>query len=124
MSHGAEKTNAMRIMEQKKAKYVFYDYTASGAVSGEDVAAAMGQDPGKVFKTLVTVGMSGKNYVFVVPVCKELDLPRPVMLSKHERDLRQFSHVVFKPSDFIEPVAFDTFELTLFYEKKKEEPTE
>ena len=64
MSHGAEKTNAMRILEQKKAKYVFYDYTASGAVSGEDVAAAMGQDPGKVFKTLVTVGMSGKNYVF------------------------------------------------------------
>lgn len=57
-------------------------------------------------------------------VCKELDLPRPVILSKHERDLRQFSHVVFKPSDFIEPVAFDTFELTLFYEKKKEEPTE
>lgn len=76
MSHGAEKTNAMRIMEQKKAKYVFYDYTASGAVSGEDVAAAMGQDPGKVFKTLVTVGMSGKNYVFVVPVCKELDLKK------------------------------------------------
>ena len=76
MSHGAEKTNAMRIMEQKKAKYVFYDYTASGAVSGEDVAAAMGQDPGKVFKTLVTVGMSGQNYVFVVPVCKELDLKK------------------------------------------------
>ena len=74
MSHSAEKTNAMRIMEQKKAKYVFHDYTASGAVAGEDVAAAIGQSPDRVFKTLVTVGMSGKNYVFVVPVCKELDL--------------------------------------------------
>ena len=76
MSHGMEKTNAMRIMEQKKAAYVFHDYTASGAVSGEDVAAAIGQDPNKVFKTLVTVGMSGRNYVFVVPVCKELDLKK------------------------------------------------
>ena len=76
MSHGIEKTNAMRIMEQKKAKYVFHDYTASGAVAGEDVAAAIGQSPDRVFKTLVTVGMSGKNYVFVVPVCKELDLKK------------------------------------------------
>ena len=75
-SHSAEKTNAMRIMEQKKAKYVFHDYTASGAVAGEDVAAAIGQSPDRVFKTLVTVGMSGKNYVFVVPVCKELDLKK------------------------------------------------
>ena len=76
MSHSAEKTNAMRIMEQKKAKYVFHDYTASGAVAGEDVAAAIGQSPDRGFKTLVTVGMSGKNYVFVVPVCKELDLKK------------------------------------------------
>ena len=76
MSHSAEKTNALRIMEQKKAKYVFHDYTASGAVAGEDVAAAIGQSPDRVFKTLVTVGMSGKNYVFVVPVCKELDLKK------------------------------------------------
>ena len=76
MSHSAEKTNAMRIMEQRKAKYVFHDYTASGAVAGEDVAAAIGQSPDRVFKTLVTVGMSGKNYVFVVPVCKELDLKK------------------------------------------------
>ena len=76
MSHSAEKTNAMRIMEQRKAKYVCHDYTACGAVAGEDVAAAIGQSPDRVFKTLVTVGMSGKNYVFVVPVCKELDLKK------------------------------------------------
>lgn len=76
MSHGIEKTNAMRIMEQKKAAYIFHDYTASGAVAGEDVAAAIGQDPNRVFKTLVTVGMSGRNYVFIVPVCKELDLKK------------------------------------------------
>ena len=76
MSHSAEKTNAMRIMEQKKAKYVFHDYTASGAVAGEDVAAAIGQSPDRVCKTLVTVGMSGNKYVFVVPVCKALDLKK------------------------------------------------
>ena len=35
---------------------------------------ALGIDPERVYKTLVTVGKSGQHYVFVVPVEKELDL--------------------------------------------------
>jgi len=69
-----EKTNVMRILEQKKIPYQSYDYTDSGVVSGMDVAAVLGQDPLQVFKTLVTVGASKKNYVFVIPVCGELNL--------------------------------------------------
>ena len=69
-----EKTNVMRLLDQKKVSYKSYDYTDSGVVSGMEVAAVLGQDPLQVFKTLVTVGASGKNYVFVIPVCSELNL--------------------------------------------------
>jgi Cys-tRNA(Pro)/Cys-tRNA(Cys) deacylase len=36
----------------------------------------MGQPPERVFKTLVTVAKSGKNYVFMIPVAEELDLKK------------------------------------------------
>ena len=71
-----EKTNAMRILDQKKIDYVIHDYTDSGAIAGEDVASTLGEDPEKVFKTLVTVGKSKQYYVFLVPVCKELNLKK------------------------------------------------
>ncbi len=69
-----EKTNVMRLLDGKKIPYTPHDYTASGAVAGADVAAALGEDPGSVFKTLVTVSRTKKYYVFMVPVCGELDL--------------------------------------------------
>ena len=69
-----EKTNVMRILDQKKIPYESYDYSHTDALSGTEVAAVLGQDPLQVFKTLVTVGASKKNYVFVIPVCGELNL--------------------------------------------------
>ena len=69
-----EKTNVMRILDQKKIPYESYDYSDTDAISGIEVAAVLGQDPLQVFKTLVTVGASKKNYVFVIPVCRELNL--------------------------------------------------
>lgn len=72
----SEKTNVMRILDQKKMPYGSYDYSNSGVISGLEVAAVLGQDPHRVFKTLVTVGASGKNYVFVIPSCGELNLKR------------------------------------------------
>ena len=45
-------------------------------MSGTEVASVLKQNPKQVFKTLVTVGKSNKNYVFVVPVEKELDLKK------------------------------------------------
>lgn len=71
-----EKTNVMRVLEQKKVSYKAYCYLDSGAVSGTEVAAALNQNPEQVFKTLVTVGKTGTNYVFVIPVGAELDLKK------------------------------------------------
>ena len=71
-----EKTNVMRIFDQKKLEYNPHFYGDTGAVSGVDVANALGEDPHSVFKTLVTVGKSKKNYVFMIPVCEELDLKK------------------------------------------------
>ncbi len=71
-----ELTNVMRICAQKKAEYKPHYYETEEAVSGDVVARMIGEDPAHVFKTLVTVGKSGKNYVFVIPVLSELDLKK------------------------------------------------
>ena len=71
-----EKTNVMRILEQQGVPYESHCYEGSGAISGAEVAAVLGQDPERVFKTLVTVGRSGQHYVFVIPVLRELNLKK------------------------------------------------
>jgi len=71
-----EKTNVMRILDQKKISYESHTYDTTEAISGMEVATVLGQNPNQVFKTLVTVGASKKNYVFVVPVCGELNLKK------------------------------------------------
>ncbi|MGF6906560.1 Cys-tRNA(Pro) deacylase [Fusobacterium sp. PH5-44] len=71
-----EKTNVMRILDQKKIKYNEYYYGDTTAISGIEVANVLKQNPKKVFKTLVTTGKSRKNYVFVIPVERELDLKK------------------------------------------------
>ena len=76
MGKKEEKTNVMRILEQKKIDYVSHNYVETGAVSGLEVAAALGEDPDRAFKTLVTVGKTKEHYVFVVPVSKELNLKK------------------------------------------------
>ena len=76
MGKNNDKTNVMRILDQKKISYISHNYMNTGAVSGAEVAAALGENPDMVFKTLVTVGKSGANYVFVIPVEKEPDLKK------------------------------------------------
>lgn len=71
-----DKTNVMRILDQKKIPYNSYTYDTTEAIGGMEVATVLHQNPAQVFKTLVTVGASKKNYVFVVPVCRELDLKK------------------------------------------------
>lgn len=70
-----EKTNAVRLLEQKKTAFRLHNYGGE-AISGTEVAAVLGEDPDDVFKTLVTVGKSGAHYVFVVPVNRDLDLKK------------------------------------------------
>ena len=71
-----EKTNVMRLLDQKKAVYKTHSYAGTETISGVDVAAVLGQDPARVFKTLVTLGKSGQHYVFVIPVAAGLDLKK------------------------------------------------
>ena len=70
------KTNVMRMLDKAKVKYNHYSYADTDAISGTEVSAVLGQDPKRVFKTLVTVAKSGNHYVFVIPVEKELDLKK------------------------------------------------
>ena len=71
-----EKTNVMRILDSKNIKYKAHYYGDTDAISGIDVANVLGQDPEKVFKTLVTQGKSKNYYVFVIPVQLELNLKK------------------------------------------------
>ena len=73
-----EKTNVMRILDQKKIPYtaLTYPHEEGVAVDGVTVAKSMGQDPERVFKTLVTRGASGGYYVFDIPVAATLDLKK------------------------------------------------
>ena len=76
-----EKTNVMRVLDGKKIPYVSHAYDPDPAMSGEEIARILGEDPRKVFKTLVTRGKSGAYYVFVVPVEEELELKKAAKAS-------------------------------------------
>lgn len=71
-----EKTNVMRVLDQKRIEYGSYSYAGTDTISGVEVAGALGQDPASVFKTLVTTGKTGEHYVFMIPVAEELDLKK------------------------------------------------
>jgi Cys-tRNA(Pro)/Cys-tRNA(Cys) deacylase len=71
-----EKTNVMRTLERLKVPYQEHYYGGTEAISGVEVAAVLGEDPARTFKTLVTVGKSKTHYVFMVPVAEELDLKK------------------------------------------------
>ncbi len=71
-----EKTNVMRLLDGKKIPYTGHTYEPDPIKTGEEIAAILGEDADKVFKTLVTQGKSGQYYVFVIPVKEELDLKK------------------------------------------------
>lgn len=71
-----EKTNVSRLLDQKKIDYEMRCYAETDALAGLEVAEALGEEPGQVFKTLVTIGASKRNYVFMVPVDSELNLKK------------------------------------------------
>lgn len=71
-----EKTNVCRVLDAKKIAYELHTYEPDATMSGEEIAGILGENPEKVFKTLVTQGKSGSYYVFAVPVKAELDLKK------------------------------------------------
>lgn len=74
----------MRILDQAKIPYEAHCYAGTGAVSGTEVAEVLKQDPERVFKTLVTVGKSGRNYVFMIPVTQELNLKKAAAAAREK----------------------------------------
>ena len=82
----AKKTNAMRILEQKKIDYTVLTYDKSdGKIDGISVAEKIGKDSGLVYKTLVARGNSNEIYVFIVPVTQELDLKKGARVSGEKK---------------------------------------
>ena len=76
-----EKTNVMRILEEKKIPYTpYFCEEGEGPEGTRDygvhVAQSLGQDPRRGFKTLVARGASGGFYVFDIPVADSLDLKK------------------------------------------------
>lgn len=70
-----EKTNVMRILEQKKISYTSHAYDPS-FLDGVSVAQEIGKQTECVFKTLITVANTGECFVFAIPVDRNLDLKK------------------------------------------------
>jgi len=78
---GPEKTNVMRLLDGKKIPYLSHTYEPDATLTGGEIAVLLGEDPGRVYKTLVSRGKSGQYYVFVIPVRQELDLKKAAKAS-------------------------------------------
>jgi len=76
MAKKEDKTNAMRLLDQKKISYEHLSLEDAEGLSGEEIASRLNENPAQAFKTLVTTGKSGNHYVFVVPVAAELNLKK------------------------------------------------
>lgn len=74
----------MRVLDGKKIPYESHAYEPDATMTGEEIAGILGEDPDKVFKTLVTQGKSGAYYVFVVSVKAELDLKKAARASSEK----------------------------------------
>lgn len=84
MEKKINKTNAMRLLDEKKIVYEIVDYTDKNYTNGVEIANYLNEDPSIVFKTLVTVGKSHNHYVFCIPVDKELDLKKLLKVLKRK----------------------------------------
>jgi Cys-tRNA(Pro)/Cys-tRNA(Cys) deacylase len=71
------KTNAMRILDAKGIEYKAHEFELKdNFISGSDIARMQGEDPDRVFKTLVTESGTGEHFVCVIPVDDSLDLKK------------------------------------------------
>lgn len=76
MAKKQAKTNAVRLIEQKKIAHEIFEYTINDgeAVDGLTVAGKIGQPVEHVYKTLVATAGKGNYFVFVIPVDADLNL--------------------------------------------------
>lgn len=79
--HKEEKTNVMRILEQRKVPYRAHSYAETESPLGDraygmHIAQTLGQPVECVYKTLVARGAGKQIYVFCIPVAESLDLKK------------------------------------------------
>ena len=127
MAKGPDKTNVMRVLDQKKVKYNSFFYGDGTAMSGEEVASMLGLPAERVYKTLVSFGKSGNKYVFVIPVKEELDL------KKAAKAVGEKSIEMLKLKDLLpttgyvhggcSPIGMKKFFTTTLHESAKEQET-
>lgn len=72
----SKKTIAMRKLDEANIPYEVLTYEAEVFKSGHDVCEKLGVDEGEMFKTLVVKGHSGKHYVLVLSISKDLDFKK------------------------------------------------
>ena len=82
-----EKTNVMRILDQKKVPYTPHFYEEGEGPEGTreygvHVAQSLGQDPARAFKTLVARGASGA-------IMSSTSRPRRTWISRRRRERRE-----------------------------------
>ena len=53
----------------------------------------------------------GDQQQALVDLCREMDVPAPMWLSKHEFEFEQFRHTAFTKDHFIEEISFDKMEI-------------
>lgn len=70
------KTNAMRILEKENIPFKHYTYECDEFIDGLQIADKLELPYEKVYKTLVTQGVSKNYFVFVIPIAEELDLKK------------------------------------------------
>ena len=71
------KTNACRILDQKKIEYELVPYGVDETDLGaQHIADQLGEDINQVFKTLVLKGDKIGYFVCVIPGCDEVDLKK------------------------------------------------
>lgn len=75
MAKAIQKTNAMRMLDRAGVEYEAREYDAE-TTDGVLVAGLLDEDPGDVFKTLVTEAPDKEHFVFVIPVGETLDLKK------------------------------------------------
>ena len=80
------KTNAARILDQKKIQYEPVPYKVDeNDLAATHVAAQLGEDIEQVFKTLVLRGDKNGLLVCVIPGDKEVDLKKAAKISGNKK---------------------------------------
>lgn len=70
-------TKVTKILEHYHINYELFSYEQDNRLKGSEIAILLGEEPDKVFKTLLTKSSKEKKYyIFAIPVNSELDLKK------------------------------------------------